>query len=180
MNQEKKVNEMARRIGMVLINSGTNMLRSAYDLKPKVYIASQIQNKLVEILRIPANQISCADAKIQVVDWNTWEWIKDLDLIDSLQYYSDVFDCDNFAFAFASRATSFYLLNSCAVGFGKLYNDKGEWIGNHAFNIIAVDEGNGLGFIIYEPMNDGWGKMTNKRTRLDFGWTYEPSWIIFF
>ena len=183
MGTEKQVNEIARRFGMLLINSGTTMMRSAFDLKPKVYLSSDIQDKLKIILGIPANQnanISCADGKYNVIDWETWEWIKDLDLLDQMIWIENFHDCDNFAFHFSSRASTFYLLNSCGVCFGRIYDDSGKWIGNHAFNIIATDSGNGLEFMIYEPMNDQWKKMAGKRTRLDFGWNYEPDWVIFF
>jgi len=173
----KKINEIARKFGHLLINSGISMVRSAYDLKPKEYLGPVIQDTLKAIIGV---DVSTADGKIYLVNWNTIEWIKDLDLTDKLIYYNEVFDCDDFAFHFSSLISTLYLLNNCGVAFGNLYDYSGKFIGRHAFNIIATDENGKLEFRIFEPMNDKWAKITGKRTDLGFGWIYEPSWVIFF
>jgi len=181
MANEKRVNQIGRKIGMALINSGTKMVRSAFDLTPKVYSSSDIQDTIKPLVGLTQpSTVSCSDGKYNVVDWETWEWIKDLDLIDQMLWIENYHDCDNFAFHFASRASALYLLNSCGVAFGALYNDAGKWIGNHAFNIIAVDKGNGLEFILYEPMNDNFATIRGQKTRLAHGWNYVPNWIIFY
>jgi hypothetical protein len=180
---QKQVNKIAKNLGMVLVNAGTKMVRSAFDLKPKIYLSSVIQDTLKKILKIPADaqgHVSCADGKYRIVSWDTWEAIKDLDLLDQIPWLENYHDCDNFAFQFSSRAAGLYFLNSCGTAFGRLYDDSGKWIGNHAFNIIAIDNGSGLEFKIYEPMNDNWAKLTGPRVRLAHGWTYEPNWTIFF
>jgi len=177
----QNVNNIARKFGMALVNAGTKMVRSAYNLKPKTYMSMQIAEKLKPLVGLTApGTTSWADGKYSVVPWETWEWIKDLDLIDKLVWESEVHDCDNFAFHFNARASAFYRLNSCGVAFGSIFNDKGERIGGHAFNIITVENNGELEFILYEPMNDNWAKIRGRRTRLAHGWTYEPNWIMFF
>ena len=181
MATEKQINEFARKIGLTLINAGTKMLRSAYDLKPLTFTASQINTFLQD--QIAGLGISLYDEKYSTTDWNTWEWIKDLDLLDTLQYYSDTFDCDNFSYAFASRASTFYLLNSCGVATGWIYDPiTKQKLFRHAFNLIITQDNGMLKLILYEPQTDEFKIWEKGKDNIlpTLNWLYKPDWVIFF
>lgn len=181
LTKEQKINKIGKQIGLALFNAGVKMINSCYDFTPRAVLSSDLQDLLKTKTGLTQpGTVSCPDGKYYIVPWETWEWIKDLTLIDQVIYYTDKRDCDNFAFAFASLGSLLFLLNSCGVAFGRVYTDDGKLAGYHAFNVIAVDKDGKLDFVIYEPMNDNWAYLTGNSTRLAHGWTYHIDWAIFF
>jgi len=197
---EKELTQLNKAIwgfGLNLIYLGIKFVQKAFQsLKKPSTIDS---NTLKEILRnlgfSEKDMISCSDRKYQIIDWNTWEWIKDIDLIDKLVYFYDYFDCDNFALLFSSLAAANYQLNSCGVVFGKIYNkDTLNFLGGHAFNVMITHEGektlqNPDGTFrkepifrayCYEPMNDGFTLIERDKPIIIGSWIYRPNWFFFF
>ena len=181
MDETQQINKMAKSFGMTLLNKGSEIVKYAFKLKPAMYPRANILNFLSQKTGISATNISLADEKYYVVDWNTWGQIIDLDIIDTLTYKSDYFDCDNFSGLFASRANWLYNLNSVCMAFGNIYNkDTGEFIGRHAFNLIIAQDNGILNLYCYEPMNDGQCLVTLKNDIVIGEWRYEPDWILCF
>jgi len=199
MNQKEltKLNKVIWEFGLNLIYLGIKFVQKAFwSLKKPSTINS---NTLKEVLKnlgfTEKDMISCSDQKYQIIDWNTWEWIKDIDLIDKLIYYYDYFDCDNFAFLFSSLAAANYQLNSCGVVYGKVYDKNTlKLLGGHAFNVMVTQEGektlqNPDGSFrkepifrayCYEPMNDGFTLIERNKSIIIGNWIYHPIWFFFF
>ena len=174
-------NKVLKTTGMYLIGAGSLCVRMGFKLKPKKYGRRTIENFLSDLIGISKDTISVSDANYYLLDWDKWGEIIDLDMIDALIYKSDYFDCDNFAFLFASRAADLYKLNSAGVAFGAIYNkDTGKYIGRHAFNIIVTEDNGILHSYCYEPMSDGSALIVKGRDTVIGSWKYVPDWLIFF
>jgi len=139
---QKKVNEIARKIGFLLLDNGVKILQSAFkDLKPTIYsygnIASFCQNAG---LNVSLNQF---DYNYFTIDWDTWQLLIDLVILDKAMYIGERRDCDNYAFLMSSLASFLTRLNTFGASFGTVYNkDTGRVVGNHYFNIIVASGGN--------------------------------------
>jgi len=168
------------KFGHELIDKGISFIKAAFKLKPVEYTKVAIMAFLTDQLGLQSPTISLSDGKYYAVTWDKWEQIIDYDLIDTQQYLWDVFDCDNFAYAYASRAGLIYEINTCAVAYGAIYDLNGQLIGYHAFNLIVVYENGVLKLYLYEPMTDKskvWEK--GKKNILDT-WEYRPTWVIMY
>jgi len=181
LTRKQKINKIAREFGMYLINTGSEMVRSAFSLKPEIFTKTQIRTFLSEITGLPKSTISLSDNYYHLTDWETWGLIIDLDIIDTLIYLRDVFDCDNFAFLFSARAADLYRLNSAGVAYGTLYDAKtGKRIGRHAFNMIITQKDRVLNLWCYEPMTDGQCLVKKGESIIIGPWRYRPDWLFFF
>ncbi len=86
------------------------------------------------------------------------------DVLDIMEYISDFFDCDNYAFLFSSICSAQFLVNSVGVCFGKLINaSTKEFIGYHAFNIVpVVSTSNGsITLYLFEPQTGEYTTVDN-------------------
>lgn len=179
----KKINTIAHKFGHQLLDTGIKWIRIAFKLEPKVYEADVIRTFLADQLGLPASTLSLSDQKYYVETWGKWGQIIDFDLIDQQQYMSDYMDCDNFAFAYASRAGMIYGINSCAVAYGSVHNPiTKQLLGYHAFNLIVIHENGVLKLKLYEPMTDDsieWRKGQDNSLQ-NPGWVYRVNWIIMY
>ncbi|NPA98167.1 MAG: hypothetical protein GXO43_02200 [Crenarchaeota archaeon] len=91
-----------------------------------------------------------------------------------LEYRKDVFDCDDFAWAFKAYASEAFLLNSVGFVVGKVRMPNGEE-GLHAWNIALVEEHGKTVVYTVEPQTDVYSK--GLFTTID-GWEYQPMLII--
>jgi len=179
----EQANKLLMKLGYGCFNSGIKIIRSAFRLKPKVYTRSQIRNLLQSY---GLKSVSLSDEKYYVTSWDVVGKIIDYDLIDEMIYRYDTRDCDNYSFAFASRASVLYNLNSFGVCYGRIYSKKtGKLLGRHAFNLIITEDNGILHPRLYEAQNDG-DCLLRKKTgnynpkNLIKDWFYDIDWVIFF
>jgi len=179
MAEIEKVNTMFHKFGHQLLDRGIKFIKTAYKLKPKVFTRPEILAFLNGQTGIPNSSISLADMKYHVETWAKWGQIIDLDLIDTQKYLTDVMDCDNFAMAYAARASMVYGLNTCGIAYGNIYDLTGKFIGRHAFNLIVTHEKGVLKLYCYEPMDDNSNQVIKgQKIILIHGWEYRPDWIL--
>jgi hypothetical protein len=70
----------------------------------------------------------------------SWDWT------DHLHYEINSFDCENFAFYFASRVARMFGIN--AVGIVLDYSSA------HAYNLVILKDSQGVRWMLYEPQTD--------------------------
>jgi hypothetical protein len=70
----------------------------------------------------------------------SWDWT------DHLHYEINSFDCENFAFYFASRIARMFGIN--AIG---IILDYSSW---HAYNLVIIKDSKGVRWMLYEPQTD--------------------------
>lgn len=168
-----------KKFGCQLIKRGSAIVRSAFQLKPASFTNTTMRNFLSERTGLNRETISLSDAKYYIIDWEKWEQIIGLDMIDELIYETDVMDCDNFAFLFTARAANVYRINSAGVAFGGIYNkDTGKYIGRHAFNMITTIDNGIMNVRVYEPMNDLSSLVVKGQPIIIGTWEYRPTWIL--
>ncbi len=177
MDKQTQVNNIAKKLGKTLIESGLKILKSAFHLSPKVYTATEIKGFLNQF-NFPS--ISLADQKYYTETWETWKNLIKDDWTEEKQWYEDKYDCDNHAFTFGSRIPEIFDLNTAGVCFGTVYNkNTGALIGGHAFNLIVAIENNQLVAYLFEPLTDQYVKWVNGKNVLG-SWEYKINWCLFY
>ena len=178
MSEKAKINKMALKFGLSLINTGSNIARNAFK-STRILKTSDEMRGFLAMQGIES--ISLSDQKYYLTDIDEWKEIIAVDLLDRKEYKSDFADCDNFAFLFASRASHITGLNTAGVAYGAVYDkETGKHLGNHAFNLIIV-ENNGIMYAyLYEPMNDSIVLWDRKGNNVLKDWTYSINWILMF
>jgi hypothetical protein len=69
-----------------------------------------------------------------------WDWT------DNLHYEINVFDCENFAFYFASRVARMFGINTVGIVL--------DYSSAHAYNLVVVKDRQGVRWYLYEPQTD--------------------------
>ena len=175
---QAKINLIARGLGGKLIQIGSSLFRSGFNLNPKVYSRETIRTFLSNE---GIKSLSLSDLKYYVDRWDVWQKFIASDWLNYRKYVTDRFDCDNFAFLFASRAANIVTLNTCGVCYGTINSPKtGQLLGYHAFNLIVALNNGILVPFLYEPMNDGWTVWDKKANNIIGNWVYKINWIIMF
>ena len=119
------------------------------------------------------------DKRYKVLTLDKWkEIIKTDTLNETKKWKKDVFDCDNFALVFSAHCAEFHEVNSAGIAVGTIYDANTlNKIGKHAYNILAVKEGDQLVLYLYEPQTDGL-TVASKKTKLG-NWVYETEVVVF-
>ena len=127
MATQSQINEIARQGGLAIIKAGIAMLQSAFDLNP-----FEVSKEDLPVLwaKYKVGPI-IFDNTFYVIDWDTWKLLIKYDWIKEMKYLKERRDCDNFSFAFASRMSELYGINSAGVAVGQLCkNGKCEQVGS--------------------------------------------------
>jgi len=171
------INKIATKFYFSLLKAATDGIRTVFKVAPMEYPSSVVRQLLINTTGVPTFSISLSDNKYFLTTWERWGEIIDFDLIDQLVYYYDKFDCDNFAFYFASRAAGLYGLNTGGVAYGSIYDkNTNELLGRHAFNIIVTTND----IRAYEPMTDEDCVIEAGKPIVIGGWRYVCDWILLF
>ena len=119
------------------------------------------------------------DRKYKILTLDKWKEIIESDTLnETKKWKKDVFDCDNFALVFSAHCAEFYEVNSAGIAVGAIYDANTlEKVGKHAYNILAVKEGDQLVLYLYEPQTDGL-TVAGKKTKLG-NWIYETEIVVF-
>jgi len=165
MAKEQDVSLLGRRLAVSLLKVGASLLKSSFNIEPEIIVGQEMVRKFQDI-----PSISYSDRQYYSIPLAKWKEIIDVDWTNHKKYIVDRFDCDNFAFYFASSMAMQFGLNTCGVAYGKM-GDEG-----HAFNVIYATDG----IKILEPQTDDWVDYTGGNSVTLRGKTYSINWIIFF
>ncbi|UCG55014.1 MAG: hypothetical protein JSV32_02010 [Dehalococcoidia bacterium] len=177
----KEVSILRKNFNLGLIGIGIAGLRNCFKVKATQYPRDSLKALLQTQGYDKVGQLSFSDLKYYVANWQDWQKIIKYEWVNKREYYSDRFDCDNFAFYFAANVAYMFNLNSAGVAYGSIYNkDTGKYINRHAFNmIVAIYEGK-LQLIAYEPKKD-YSTLVLKGQKIIMGnWEYRPDWLFYF
>ncbi len=184
MDEQTKISQMALKFGLSLVNSGYNITRNASSrIQRNSYPNAMIKNFLSDQTGIPLNAISLADEKYYLTNWERVQEIIDADWTNTFKYAIDVFDCENFAFLFASEGGNLYGFNSFGVAFGEIYDAKtGALLFGHGFNLLLTLDKGVMNLRLYEPQTDECSLWKKGQNNIGMGskWIYKPKWLIFF
>lgn len=149
MNNEEKVNQIARKLGLILVNSGMNMLQSAFHLEPIKISSTEINQIILKYL--PSVGISHLDGWYYLIPLYQWKQLIEFDWVDTKKWILDARDCDNFSNAFSANASMYYEINSVGRVYGKYYKGTQEFVDYHYWNVIITAEKE---IWFFEPQND--------------------------
>ena len=142
---------------MVDVQTALSMIRTGIEwLKSTVkarYYVINIKELMAIVNRYLPNVSNIPiDLRFQYTDFETMKKIIEIDWTNLKGYKEDVFDCDNFAFTFASRMAEIWEINGVAVAFGVIY-EKSLPI-PHFWNYFVARTENGEKLYFLEPQND--------------------------
>ena len=103
-------------------------------------------------------RVVICDVKYRILDRKGWELILNYSGLDTKQYVSDYFDCDNFAICFSAECAKTFHINSAGIIL--------DFSGKHAYSAFPVMQDDGtIEIAVVEPQNDryvvNWGGMYN-------------------
>jgi hypothetical protein len=167
--EQQQVNDMIRKIGSSLITIGSQILRNAFSgLKPMTFNIDKIKSSL-DKAGLPITLYSY-DGQFSFIDWDTWEIITDLVLLDKTLYLAERRDCDNYTYLFSSLASWLFGLNTCGAAMGTIYNSNtGERIGGHLFNLIITFDGK---VYLFDTLNFGFCLVEKGKQIIINHWRY--------
>jgi len=157
---------------------GANALTKAFKLKPVIWPQLSLKEFLQD--QLGKKVYALFDQKYYFVPWGDWQNLIEVDWVDTKTYLKDRRDCDNFSFAFASRMSILYGLNTAGVVRAERYDrETGEKVG-HLFNAIVTREGGQFKLYWYEPQTDQWSLHQKGRKPKIGKWEYTPTWFFYF
>lgn len=152
MANETQVNNIAKQIGILLIDNGMKMIQSAFKLNPIKVTGAEITQAIVKYL--PSVNLTHLDDWYYLIPISQWKELIAVDWTDTKKWVIDKFDCDNFGNYFSANMAMFYEINSAGRVYGKFYRGTQNFVGYHYWNII-IDSNKDIWF--FEPESD---KMT--------------------
>lgn len=173
----QNVNSIARTLGKGLIESGYKMLASSYDISPQQVAYNDIANLIGNKLNCEAGLM---DSNFYLTTIATWKDIIASDWLQGTkQYIADKFDCDNFAYCFASHCSELYDI-SVATCYGEVFNkDTKVSLGLHYWNVLMTKELDGLHLYFYEPQNNMYCEIVGQ-SEIVMNMIYKPMKVIVF
>jgi hypothetical protein len=176
---QAKINEIARKLGSLLLDKGLYFLRASFQGLPVVvYSAGDVKDFTLKAgLNIPLNQF---DWRYYTTNWENWQLLIDSVILDKALYIAEKRDCDNFAFLMTSLSSFIMGLNTCGAAYGVVYNkDTGATIGGHYFNTILTSDGS---LYLIDTLNSypDFVKIEKGKPIVLGNWRYEVKGITFF
>ena len=165
MNNQIKINALGRKIGGTCIRSGFSFTRGSVDF-PKFPATKDEMVDYLETLGLTLTT-STYDRFYALTTFDCWKDVIAEDVVKTIQYVPEYFDCDNFAFAFASFAAALYGLTSALPCYGEMVG-----VGRHYFNIIVTKENGLFNAYLYEPITGKYAKIEKDKPMVVAGNTY--------
>lgn len=149
----EQVNNIAKQLGLLLVDNGIKFLESAFHLAPISVGVLEVNTILKDYF--PNTPIGHFDGKYNLITWEQWEQLLLYDWTDTKKWILDYRDCDNFANSFAANMSMFYEINSAGRVYGRLYRGLNEFLDFHYWNVVITSD-RSIYFI--EPNTDKWTK----------------------
>lgn len=170
MENEQKVNQLARKIGTTLIDSGMKFIQSSFHLEPIKKTSGDISALFKKYL--PGIPINHLDNNYYTVPISQWKQMIEVDWTETKKWVEDKFDCDNFANYFSANMAMFYEINSVGRVYGKYYKGTQQFVDYHYWNVIITSDNE---VYFFEPIS---GKLSEVKYEggmiLINGNKYEP------
>ena len=116
------------------------------------------------------------DTKFVLIGWDKWLEMFDNILLKRIDYYAEVFDCDNYAYLVSSLSSLFLLVNSCGNAHGQVFDkNTGKLITGHYFNIIVTKDNEVYLFDLNNRTytGAGWAKVDKGKDPIIGNWVYK-------
>lgn len=128
------------------INLGKKLLRTRIPVKEYRVQASVLKGLLSGV----ENYIF--DNVIIYTDYGSFTRIVEHDWTSAIKYYSEAFDCDNYAVAFATHVNEVWGLNNVGIAIGTVVDaDTGEVKTVHSWNVVLLHVSGEPMLFMFEP-----------------------------
>jgi hypothetical protein len=120
------------------------VLKSHHPSPPKISVVKEKDSPWIDSCLAPLKVVRLPlDGQYRLTDQNNFLNIVSWDWIDSRQYVTDVFDCENYAIAFKSRIDEYFGLNQVGIVI--------DYKSMHGYNLVVFPDAN---VMLLEPQND--------------------------
>lgn len=141
MNNQIKINRIARALGINFTVAGFKMLKSSYDnLKPVKFPSRFVNDSFNKIKNIPISQ---RDFHYYFTDWSNLKKMTIIiyRIIKNFKWERDRFDCDDRSKLVSALFSLLFGLNSCGEVYCKITSLKTGRTGRHWTNVIITSSG---------------------------------------
>ena len=114
----------------------------------KIMLTDKELNTIINDLRAKGGLVAWFPLDSQYISTSLDEFKKIIswDWTDHLHYEINIFDCENFAFYFASRVARMFGINTVGIVL--------DYSSAHSYNIVIVKDSQGVRWMLYEPQLD--------------------------
>lgn len=166
------INLALAKTGQTLVELGEKFLSQSAQLSPIQVPLAQMASFLGT--KLPGVDQGLFDGFYYVIDIATWKQLIQTDWIHEKQYLTDKYDCDNFAWSFASHIPELYDISGAAVYGQAIDKNTNQLIGYHYWNAIITSEADGSKHLyFYEPQNEGMTEVLGQPVVIN-NWIYKP------
>lgn len=165
----QNANSIARSLGKTLVESGYKMIKSSFNITPQQVDSNTFIDFLLK--KLPKCTLGLMDSNYFLTDIETWKNIIAEDWLQGTKkWIADKFDCDNFAYCFASHCSELYDI-SVSTCYGEVFHkDTNASLGFHYWNTITTKEADGkMHLYFYEPENDNYEEIPDGTTTIVMG-----------
>lgn len=139
MANQQQVNEIARKLALLLIDNGMKILQSAFHLTPIKMSYGDMDTILKK--HFSTAPITHLDTSYNLLPAPQWRELIRVDWVDTKKWILHYRDCDNFSEAFAANMSMFFEINSAGRVYGDLYRgNTNELVGRHYWNVFVTSD----------------------------------------
>ena len=129
-----------------LINLGKKLLKTRIPIKEYRVQASVLEGLLGDVEKYIFDNI------IVYTDYDSFTRIVEHDWTNAIRYYSEAFDCDNYAVAFATHVNEVWGLNNVGIAIGPIVDaNTGEVKTVHSWDVVLLRAGGRPRLLMFEP-----------------------------
>lgn len=120
------------------------VVKGTHPAPPKITVIKEKDSAWIDSCLAPLKVVRLPlDGHYRLTDQNNFLNIVSWDWIDSRQYITDVFDCENYAIAFKSRIDEYFALNQVGIVI--------DYKSMHGYNLVVFPDSN---VMLLEPQSD--------------------------
>lgn len=136
-----QVNQFIKQLNSFILQSGFKGMPNAFKFTPVQKSTGDFKTAMTKVgINVPISQ---RDVYMWTTDWNIWEGCLDVvrEIAKSVPWTAERFDCDDRAAFVQTLCAIFLKINSCGLGYGKVFRMDGTEVGLHYFNLITTTDG---------------------------------------
>ena len=166
------INQSLLKGGSLIVTVGEGLMSKGASLTPVQLPLAQMQSFLN--VKLPGILQGLLDGNYYLVDIATWKLMIQADWVHLKQYLTDKFDCDNFAFAFATHISELYDISVSTIYGQALDKNTHNLVGWHYWNTIPTVEADGSKHLwFFEPQTSNMTEVLGQEDIIIDNWIYK-------
>ena len=178
MDKQKQVNNIARRLGSGITQTGLSLIKTAFKINPVEMGYYDFKNLFTSL---GGTAPVLLDGKYYLTSWQDWLNIIEVDFTEQHKYIAEKYDCENYSFSFCSRVSWLFGLNSKGAVYGEVFDkNTGKSLNFHYWVAIVTNDTDGRHLYWLETETDKWVKHEIGKPIIIGNMIYKPVNVRFF